>query len=211
MKNRLLVILFGLLFFIQNINSQNDNLEPVESIFDDFETRFEYYSQVRKILMDGMSQYPEARFLIIPSFSVEEVVAIEKENEKYFIVHHKMEKSIWYTEKRKEKIKVQKKKVEISRLHALLYKNLFKQAIINRKYPDEETMGNDGINYYFTVADGSLKTGTIWSPKLDSKMGRLTQIGYSLINLVKNAEEEKLVTPTTELVQKIKRLTTELI
>ncbi|NDV17749.1 hypothetical protein GO009_17175 [Muricauda sp. TY007] len=109
MRNRLLIIIFGLIFCIPAINAQNDNLEPVESIFDEFDFRFEYYSIVRKVLMNGMSDYPEVRFLIIPSFSVEEVVAIEEKDSAYYIVHHKMKESIWYTEKDKEKIEVEKK------------------------------------------------------------------------------------------------------
>ncbi|WGF93989.1 hypothetical protein [Aequorivita marisscotiae] len=210
MKNRLLIILFGLLFCIPNVNAQNDNLEPVESIFDDYDFQFEYYSLIRKVLMNGMSDYPEVRFLIIPSFSVEEVVAIEKENEKYFIVHHKMSKSIWYTDKNKEKIKVKKKKVEISESDMKLYKELFKKAITHRKYPDKEIMGLDGVNYYFSVADRPLKTGTVWSPKSGSKMDRLKEVGYSLISLANDTKEDEKVELKTELIERIKKLTTEI-
>lgn len=210
MKNKLLIILFGLLFCIPNLNAQNDNLEPVESIFDDYDFQFEYYSLVRKVLMNGMSDYPEVRFLIIPSFSVEEVVAIEKEKQKYFIVHHKMTKSIWYTEKNKENIKVNKKKVEISESDMKLYKELFKKAIAHRKYPDKELMGPDGVNYYFSVADRPLKTGTVWSPKSGSKMDRLKKIGYSLISLANDTNEGETVELKTELIERIKKLTTDI-
>ncbi|PKA81963.1 hypothetical protein ATE92_0086 [Ulvibacter sp. MAR_2010_11] len=211
MKIKLLIIIFGFLFCIPVVNAQNDNLEPVESIFDDYDFLFEYYSHVRKILMNGMSDYPEVRFLIIPSFSPEEVVSIAKENEVYFIVHHKMEKSIWYTEKNKNKIQVQKKKVEISKPDVLLFKELFKQAIKNRKYPDKEIMGNDGVNYYFSVADAHpLKTGTVWSPKPGSKMDRLKEIGYALINLVKETDSGRIAKPNSELIEQIKKLTIEL-
>ena len=53
MKNKLLIILFGLLFCIPKVNAQSDNLEPVESIFDDYDFQFEYYSLIRKVLMNG--------------------------------------------------------------------------------------------------------------------------------------------------------------
>jgi|TARA_R110002049_G_C8931795_1_gene544226 hypothetical protein len=215
MKNRLLTLILGLLFCIPTLNAQNDNLEPVESIFDDYDFLFEYYSIVRKTLMNEMSDYPEVRFLIIPSFTVEEVIAIEKEEkedetEKYFIVHHKMEKSIWYTEKNKEKIKVKKKKVEISVTDALLFKELFKKAINNRKYPEKEKMGLDGTNYYFSVADRVLKTGTIWSPRKGSKMYELKEIGYSIIKLANKTEKGKIAKPKTELIERVKKLTKEL-
>ena len=210
MKNRLLVIIFGLLFCIPTIKAQNDSLEPVESIFDQFDFRFEYYSLVRKVLMNGMSDYPEVRFLIIPSFSVEEVVAIEKQESKYFIVHHKMKESIWYTEKNKEKIKVKKKRVEISKSDAELYRELFSKAINNRRYPEKELWVTDGVNYYFTVNDKRLKTGTVWSPTSGSKMDRLNKIGYSLISLANKTENGQVAKLKTELTEQIEKLTTEL-
>ncbi len=210
MRNRLLIIIFGLLFCVPTVYAQNDNLEPVESIFDEFDFRLEYYSLVRKVLMNGMSDYPEVRFLIIPSFSVEEVVAIEKTDSTYFIVHHKMKESIWYTEKNKEKIEVEKKRVEISKSDAELYRELFSTAINKRKYPEKELWGTDGVNYYFTVSDRRLKTGTVWSPKSGSKMNRLNEIGYSLINLAKKTENEQIAELKPELIERIKKLTAEL-
>ena len=210
MKNRLLILLFGILFIIPNVNAQNDNLEPVESIFDEYDFRFEYYSLVRKVLMKGMSDYPQVRFLIIPSFSVEEVVAIEKIDSNYFIVHHKMKESIWYTEKNKEKIGVDKKVVKISKSDMELYRELFAVAVNNQKYLDEEMWGVDGTNYYFSVADRALKTGTVYSPEKKSKMDRLIKIGYSLISLTESTENGKTVQLKTELINKIKKLTAEL-
>jgi len=212
MKNRLLILIFGFLFCFPTLNAQ-DNLEPVESIFDNYDFEFEYYSIVRKILMNGMSDYPEIRFLIIPSFTVEQVIAIEKDeknNEKYFIVYHKMKKSIWYTEKNKEKIKVERKRIEISMSNALLFKELFKKAVNNQKYPENENMGLDGTNYYFSVADRTLKTGTVWSPNKGTKMYRLKEIGYSLISLANETKKGKIAKPKKELIEIIKNLTNEI-
>lgn len=210
MRKRFLIVVFGLLCMVPVVNAQNDNLEPVESIFDDYDFRFQYYSLIRIVLMKGMSDSPEVRFLIIPSFSVEEVVAIEEEKGKYFIIHHKMEKSIWYTEKDKQKIGVIEKKVEILESDVNLYKELFKKAIHHRKYPDRELMGLDGVNYYFSVADRPLKTGTVWSPAEGSKMDRLVNIGNSLISLANETETGKVVVLDAALIQQIKQLTNEL-
>ena len=55
-----------------------------------------------------MSDRPELRFLIIPSFSVEEVVAIEKKDSSYFIVHHKMKKAFGIQKKTKSTLKLRK-------------------------------------------------------------------------------------------------------
>lgn len=208
MKKLLLILLLGSLSYTQNMSAQNDHLEPVESIFDEFLP--DYYMMVRKVLMKGMSQQPELRFLIIPSFAVEETVAIEKEKGQYFIVHHKMQKSIWYTKKDQDKIPVLTKKVVISRSDVMLYTALFKKAINNRKYPKKAPWGNDGINYYFTVKDIRLKTGTVWSPRDGSQMDRLKKIGYSLIHLANETQVGKIAKLNLKVTQEIKRLTAEM-
>ena len=70
--------------------------------------------------------------------------------------------------------------------------------------------GVDGTNYYFSVADRALKTGTVWSPEKKSKMDRLVRIGYSLISLTESTENGKTAQLKTELINKIKKLTDEL-
>lgn len=212
MKNFILLLILGILLGIPTLKAQNEHLEPVESIFDEYDFMFEYYSLVREVLMNGMTDTPEVRFLIIPSFAVEEVVAIEDRNGKYFIVHHKMKNSIWYTEKNKRKIKVLKKAVEISKVDMQLYHKLFKVAVNNRKYQEKEILGVDGVNYYFSVKnDGSnkIRTGTTWSPSEKSKIGELTNIGKSLIKLAESTDQDKIVKLETKLTEQIKELTIE--
>ena len=213
MKNYIFLIIFGVLLGIPPIQAQNEHLEPVESIFDEYDFRFEYYSLVREVLMNGMSDTPVVRFLIIPSFAVEEVVAIEKRNGRYYIVHHKMQNSIWYTEKNKKKIKVLKKAVEISKTDMQLYHELFKVAVDNREYPEKEILGLDGVNYYFSAKNdenNKLRTGTTWSPADKSKIGELTDIGKSLIKLAESTDEDKIAKLETNLTEQIKKLTIEL-
>lgn len=91
-----------------------------------------------------------------------------------------------------------------------LYRELFTVAVNNRKYSDTEMMGFDGVDYYFSVADNRLKTGTVWTPIKDSKMDRLKEIGYSLISLAQKTENGKVAKPKSELIERIKKLTSEL-
>ena len=121
-----------------------------------------------------------------------------------------MKKSIWYTEKNKEKIGVNKQETEISKSDMELFQELFKVAVNNRKYPNEEIFGLDGVNYYFSVSDKRLKTGTTWSPKENSKLDRLVDIGYLLIKLASQTKKNKIAEIDTELENKILKLTTEL-
>jgi len=93
------VIILILLYNVGNINAQNrdDHLEPVRGIFDVYDFQLEYYPRVRKVLFSGLSNKPEIRFLVMPSFTPEYVLDIEfdRKNNKYYMVYHICEQMIW--------------------------------------------------------------------------------------------------------------------
>lgn len=170
--------------------AQTDHLEPVNSIFDIYDFEFEYYSNVRNVLFNGLTDKPEVRFLIMPSFTPENVLDIEhdEKNGKYYLVYHICERMVWGNKNLKG-INVNKYKREVSVVSARLIMILFETAIQKVEYPKENDMGLDGVNYYFTIRNLGQKSGTIWAPSESSKMGRLVKIGYELINLTKNDNE----------------------
>ena len=55
----------------------DDHLKPVGGIYDIYDFEFEYYSKVRKVLFNGLTDSPEIRFQVIPSFIPESVLDIE--------------------------------------------------------------------------------------------------------------------------------------
>ena len=93
-----------------------------------------------------------------------------------------------------------------------LYRDLFSVAINNRKYPETEMIGFDGVNYYFSVKDNrqNMQTGTTWSPHEESNIGKLTKIGKSLITLVQTTEKGSITKLNSELKKEIIALTMEL-
>ena len=211
--NKTYRIIIALIFlsFIEPINAQDKgaHLEPVGGIYDIYDFQFEYYSKVRKILFNGLTDSPEIRFLVMPSFTPENVLDIEfdRDNSKYFIVYHICKKMIWYNEKW-DKIKVEKYKTEIDKESVELIKSLFYIAIAQTKFPEDETMGLDGANYYFSINKFGLKSGTVWSPSDGTRMRKLVDIGYGLIKLAKT--KEKLVKIDNDLRKKIENLIEEL-
>lgn len=186
--NRTIIILI-ILGSCLNLKSQenNDHLEPVQSIYSIYDFQFEYYSKVRKILFNGLSDSPVVRFQVLPSFSPEYVVDIEhnRETEAYFVIYHKCKKSIWYNNKRKD-MKVEKHQTEISKESALKFKELFKAAILKTKFPTNEVVGLDGANYYFSYEEYGLKSGTIWSPSEGTNMSKLIETAHQLIEIAKS-------------------------
>jgi hypothetical protein len=202
-KNLLMFFLAFLTF--GNLKAQ-DHLEPVEGVFNLYDFQIEYYPKVRKILFDGLSDNPEIRYLIMPSFSGEKVLDINKEfaSGKYFINFHVAEPSVWNSiQSDNKEVKVKKIKKEISAKDIELIKTLFKKAILTVKYPDKETNGFDGTNYYFASSN---KSGTIWSPKSGSKMSKLVEIGNGIAEFSKNEKTDL----DEEFVVKIKMLIEEL-
>ena len=179
-----LITLFTLFTSIKTLKAQSDHLEPVTGLFNDYNFQFEYYSAVRNILFKGLSDNPEIRFIVLPSFGSEDVLDIENENDKYYLIYHQCKESIWYS-KDKGKIKVEKIKAEISLTSVELIKKLYKIAISQTSFPENNVGGLDGTNYYFTISDFGQKTGTIWSPPAKSKMSRLVEISYDLIKQTK--------------------------
>lgn len=210
MKITKLLVLFILSIIGSNkAIAQTDHLEPVNSIFNISDFQFEYYSNVRNVLFNGLTGRPKVRFLIMPSFTPENVLDIEhdEKNGKYYLVYHICERMVWGNKNLKG-IKVNKYKKEISVVSVRLIMNLFETAIQEVEYPKEKNRGLDGENYYFSINNYGLKTGKIWTPSENSKMGRLVKIGYELIDLTKNGNEpcgfnDKLKT-------EISNLTTEL-
>lgn len=204
-KHKNLLIIFLTFLTFGNLKAQ-DHLEPVEGIFNLYDYQIEYYPKVEKILFDGLSDNPEIRYLIMPSFSGEKVLDINKDfaSGKYFINFHVAEPSAWESiQSDKKEVKVKKIKKEISAKDIELIKTLFKKAVLTVKYPDKERNGFDGTNYYFA---SSHKSGTIWSPNSGSKMSKLVEIGNGIVEFSKNKKNDLDV----ELVAKIKILIEEL-
>lgn len=188
--------------------AQPDHLEPVESIFSLYDYQFEYYSRVRKILFEKLSDRSEVSLLIMPSFSPEKVFDIEYDREQanYFLVYHVGGKMIW-NNKDWEKTIVYEYKKEIDKESVDLIRALFKAAISGTRFAKSGISGLDGEYYYFSYFEQGLRSGTTWSPVPGSKLDRLVRIGFELIGLAKNDDDTAIV--DYKLKTKIKDLINE--
>jgi hypothetical protein len=195
MKIRILIILnIALIGNFSPLYSQDngDHLEPTQSIYSLYDFEFEYYSKVRKIMFNGLSDSPEIRFQVMPSFFPENVVDIEYDRETgiYQIIYHRCKKMIWSNDKW-EKVRVEKHRSQIEKESALKIKELFETAILQTKYldPENEMIGLDGTTYYFSVFNHGTKTGSVWSPNKGTNMYQLVQIASSLHEMAKSNQD----------------------
>lgn len=204
-------------FGIVNAQNKEDHLEPVGGIFDMYDFQFEYYSKVRKILFDGLTDRPEIRFQVMPSFTPEDVLDIEFDRGKdvYYMVYHIAEQMIWHN-KQSENIEIERFRIVIDKESVKLIKSLFSNAIAQVRFRPlvveggKVTVGTDGINYYFTVNEheAGIKSGKVWSPERGTKMDRLVAIGNKLIELAKS--DARVVKFDDTLRKEINELITEL-
>ncbi|NQX81595.1 MAG: hypothetical protein HRT66_06340 [Flavobacteriaceae bacterium] len=203
-KDKITLILI-ILYSFGVTKAQNNYLEPVSGIYDIYDFQFEYYSKVRKVLFKGLTDSPEIRFQIMPSFTPENVLDIEFdiEKNKYYIVYHICEKMIWYNDEL-DKIKVYKYKSEINKESVELIKRLFEIAIFQSRFTENDRTGIDGENYYFSIYKYGMKSGTVWSPSEKTNMRKLVDIGLNMIELVKH--KDSIVKIENKLQDKIEAL-----
>ncbi|MDR2039346.1 MAG: hypothetical protein LBQ60_15590 [Bacteroidales bacterium] len=217
-----LAIVFVLICNIGTMVAQktSSHLMPARGIYDVYDYSFEYSSRVRKILFNGLTDRPEIRFQVMPSFTPENVLDIEhdRDSNRYYIIYHICEHMIW-SNKNWEEVKVNKFKSGIDYESVKLIKSLFEVATAQTRYPERIinpdgtemiTLGADGTDYYFSVfiSGHGIRSGTVWSPDKGSKMEKLVAIGDKLIELVKS--EKEMVAVDIELQKSIEDLINEL-
>ena len=220
------IVKFGMNRGTPVVDSSTDHLEPELGFFEIDDRQVEYYTKVRSKLFNGLTVNPEIRFQVMPSFSPENVLDIEfdRNNNKYYLIYHICKEKIW-NHKNWKNIKVDRFKTEIDKKSVELIQSLFFIAVNQAKRPhleieiidgpDEQLIlikglkiPLDGTRYYFTATKYYKRSGVTHSPVHGSKMKKLVDIGYELIELAKSQKE--IVEFDEELQEKIEKLIEEL-
>lgn len=167
----------------------DDHLEPVDLYFNLHESDLEYAKNMREILFEKLEDNPEIRILVLPSFQPEYVLDIveEKDPEEKVLYLNMAKDYIYHAESEEdlEKISLYKFRVQIDEESFNLIYKLIQTAIYQVRYnkPERSLIRADGTNYYFSIYDDGLKSGTVWSPSEESKMGRLVDVSQHLVKL----------------------------
>lgn len=192
---RLIFLFTTLLLFSVASYGQDDHLEPAKDL-----TKYQgqlkgYYDGIFNLLLDGLSEKPLARYLVLPSFSAEYILSVEKDSSENFkIVVHCCSENFWYS-KDKSSVKVKKYDKLIDKNFALSIKKLFDKVTGQIKPTDELSLHADGTTYYFSTTSDTeeLITGEKWSPIKGSKMDKLVQVCEDLILFALNRIDNKNV------------------
>lgn len=204
--------------------NQSDYLVPTESLLNSYPYRIRYVNKIKEILFNGLPQYFDIQYFATPSFETERVLIIRKNK----IYYHQAKQSIWYhyfeeingkenNSSKSKEVVVKKYKNDINTSDAKLIKRLYRAALSKarfRIFTESELnnliISNDGTTYSFSLSDYGISEGQTWSPKKDSRMYRLVEINDDLISIVKNTNENDIITLPSNLKKRIKKLIDEI-
>lgn len=200
-----------LLIFSFRLFAQIDYLEPVRPFSQYTGEIGEYYRNVFSLLHTGFQKQPYACFTVIPSFSPEYSMSVEKRKGRCYLISNTLSRTYWQADK--GTVKVSTHSIAISQS---LYQSLgavFRLATDQIQDLDGTTAGLDGIAYYFSSTDtkGVVTMGRKWLPKKETLMGRLVLICESAYllstggNISEKALKEEATILLTELRERVKK------
>lgn len=188
MEKRVIGIVF-LILLSRNLLGQSDHLRPVQS----FANLKDYYDGLFSVLNKGLQEKPIARFTVLPSFTPEYVLSVEKDSFGQCKLRlHVLSDNYWYAPQ-KTALKVVERELLIPVNLANQIKTLFESVTNQIKEPTVDGRGFDGTTFYFstpTNRDGTMITGEIWSPSEGTRMEKLVSICNDLVRAVKDSKSK---------------------
>jgi hypothetical protein len=167
---------------------QQDHLEPEQGDFVAYKYSLDYHAQIRSTLLDTLSDWPIIRMVVLPSFSPEYVISIDKIGNNFMVTKINLDSSIWYSEN-PEQIKRSIVTKLITDELANSFSSLYLLALSKTRYPSESLMGNDGTNYHFAAeANFATHTGTKWSPREGTRIAEMVKLTEKLMDEMSESE-----------------------
>jgi len=157
------------------------------------------------LLNTGFQKKPYACYVVLPSFSPEYALSVEKRNGRCVLVSNTLSRTYWQADKKD--VKLDTRSVVISKDLYHLLGSLFRLATSQVQDLDGWGDGVDGVVYYFFSTDkkGHLLKGRKWSPANGSLMNQLVQVSQSayLLSRGNNISEEALCEEAKLLLRKL--------
>ncbi|MEM6524696.1 MAG: hypothetical protein AAF693_12915 [Bacteroidota bacterium] len=177
-------------FDLSLMKVESDFLEPVDSYFNLRDHEFDYYQNIKSLLLVNLSESPLARMIVLPSFEREYVISIDEKDNVYSLNFVIASSSIWHTQKSETISPISTSKIIPCEL-AEKIQQLFELSINNARYVKGGGAGVDGTTYFFsTTTKGFTRTAQKWSPYEGTKIFELIELAESMINA--EVDQEKL-------------------
>tara|TARA_R110001632_G_scaffold232806_1_gene374673 strand:- start:28689 stop:29666 length:978 start_codon:yes stop_codon:yes gene_type:complete len=177
MKKFIFILIF---LCISNVEAQYDHLEPMQGVLNGYSFQVDYHQVLREKLGFDKDYIPIIRYVVTPSFDIEYALEILSDNGTFFVKNLTFSENIWYSKKR-DKIKLKKKRRIISSEDVELLDELFKTAIYAAKFSKSRIAISDGTRYIFSVFDYGLYSAQKHSPEKGTKIYELKEISELLV------------------------------
>ncbi|MBO0949993.1 hypothetical protein [Fibrella forsythiae] len=200
-----LLILCSLL---ANLSLAQDHLTPAEGYFSRAAQDDKYYSLIQNRLLKGLSAWPLAKVVVLPSFEEEYVVTVDSVKGSYYVMVRSMENDLWSIRNDSARVQTAKYLETRRRIKPDLAKELnrlFFDAVSQTRYPPikYDTLDNgqletmtvtiaDGVRYHFTAYGSGfgVRGGETHSPEEGSLMGQLVALTGRMVTIAEGNTKE---------------------
>jgi hypothetical protein len=164
---RELLLLIILLSPFARLNCQEDHLIPEEGLFSTASFTDKYFISVKNCLFPGLNFDTQARLIVLPSFSNEYVLSVDKKGNKSYLTYRVADEQIWQSKNRN--VRYKELEIPVDDELASDLQNLLSLAISKTKYSNNSVSGCDGTDYYFStfILGEGVKCGKAWSPNTE--------------------------------------------
>ena len=208
--------LFGLIVILavcvpQAGHARGEHLEPSERFNTSTGVLGTYYTRTLPLLHAGFTDAFLARCTVIPSFTPEYAWSVEQRADGAHLLTNSFSTNYWYAGGKN--VTPVRKDILLEPDLVLAVEELFSATVAGTRIPEQETLGMDGISYYFAAPakGGGQSLGRIWSPPKGSPMFRLTQVADALFALPegKGPSQAELAKEMRQLLDDLSRPETE--
>ena len=167
----------------QAVHARGEHLEPSDRFNTSTGVLKTYYNGVLPLLHAGFTDASLARCTVIASFTPEYAWSVEQRTDGTHLLTNSFSTNYWYA--RGKDVTPVRKDILLEPELALAVEELFNTAVAGTRVPEQETLGMDGVSYYFAAPakGGGPSVGRTWSPPEGSPMFRLTQVADALFAL----------------------------
>lgn len=215
-------ILLATTFSTLELRSQEDHLEPMNSVLHSGSMQAEYFMKLTEAFYSKDDFLHELSMIIDPSFDSQNTLYLHRNDTlepnririRYYINFAKAQGRIYIKSKAKDgerdttnpNVGVERKKSLIDTKAAIKLKELYSTVLLQVSPNRKPISGFDGIHYYFYSKGINIRSGTTWSPRKGTKMGELVEISETIISLVRNHRGKTAIKFDNSLLERIDNL-----
>jgi len=178
-----------------------DHLYPEDSLYGSGISSIEYHQYITKAFSSAFLRDVILKVVTIPSFHPESVLYLKKSEESYYVIYVEAETHYWGVNMQVyQPNPIIKCNTILPKPTAIDIEKVWASELLNTRYSKSSTLGLDGTSYHFSTSFKWLPSnnsprpemvGQAWSPRQDSKIGKLVNLMSVMKNYCLNPSTEE--------------------